>query len=537
MISLRHVLAISLVLLLNSCTYLKHSAAQARYTEIQNTSPSQVNLKHMLDRDNFFVLGKATDSERRYSGVSMVIAAYSNKYKANERVDTMFFEGPGTHYGLTLPAGDYIFLAYADINNDQIFDLTEIVGQREILITKEAYPNKVVKAFDLHLSQTSAAPWAEKIAAPIKTLSRPSLYYPQGTIRQLDDPIFDHNISTLGMYDPASFLEYAPTMFYALEEDRNHKIPIVFVHGIDGSARSFGPMIKNIDRDRYRLWFFHYPSGGDLDQLSSLFYDLFLSGEVVPLNDMPIIVVAHSMGGLVVRQAINKYQGNSIENQLSLFVSIASPFGGHPAAEMGEKHGLISLPAWQDLNPNSPFIKNLFGKPLPKFVDHQLYYAYKNSSTFKISDNSDGVVPLFSQLRAEAQQQSQQKFGFNSGHTEILTNQKMINRFEQEIAEISSIFPESHMAILKNGGFDVQLNKQYSPTTQHLIGYAGKYLVLLVEGLIEPFHPQQTSFIKAVRGSNTPNQELAREFSLFLKEHPELVRKTLREYGNTQSAG
>jgi len=34
-----------------------------------------------------------------------------------------------------------------------------------------------------------------------------SLFYPAGTIRVLDDPIFDENIATLGMYDPASFME------------------------------------------------------------------------------------------------------------------------------------------------------------------------------------------------------------------------------------------------------------------------------------------------------------------------------------------
>ena len=37
----------------------------------------------------------------------MAIAAYSNRFKENERVDTMFFSGSGTHYGLNLPEGSY----------------------------------------------------------------------------------------------------------------------------------------------------------------------------------------------------------------------------------------------------------------------------------------------------------------------------------------------------------------------------------------------------------------------------------------------
>lgn len=35
----------------------------------------------------------------------MAIVAYSNKLKENERVDTMFFQGTGPHYGLNLPDG------------------------------------------------------------------------------------------------------------------------------------------------------------------------------------------------------------------------------------------------------------------------------------------------------------------------------------------------------------------------------------------------------------------------------------------------
>ena len=45
---------------------------------------------------------------------------------------------------------------------------------------------------------------------------------------------------------------------------------------------------------------------------------------------MPIVVVAHSMGGLVVREAFNLLDlGNSDLPQI-VFISLATPFGGHP---------------------------------------------------------------------------------------------------------------------------------------------------------------------------------------------------------------
>lgn len=59
-------------------------------------------------------------------------------------------------------------------------------------------------------------------------------------------------------------------------------------------------------------------------------------------------------------------------------IIIDTPFFGHPAAASGEKHGLLVLPSWRDLNPESQFIKELFRKPLPKTIEHQLLYAYAN---------------------------------------------------------------------------------------------------------------------------------------------------------------
>jgi len=110
-------------------------------------------------------------------------------------------------------------------------------------------------------------------------------------------------MATLGMYESAAFLELAPMLFYALEEDIGYKIPVIFVHGINGSPREFAEIVKHLDRRLYRPWFFYYPSGNDLGQLSEFFYNIFLSGKVIPLYQTPTVIVAHSMGGVIVRDA------------------------------------------------------------------------------------------------------------------------------------------------------------------------------------------------------------------------------------------
>jgi pimeloyl-ACP methyl ester carboxylesterase len=513
--------------MLTSCSYMKYSAIQTEYKKLQNADPSQVNLKHMLDQETFFIMGKSIAQSNNYSNVSMAIAAYSSRFKKYERVDTMFFKGAGTHYGLNLPEGTYTLLIYADINKDREFQQSEIVGKRELVLNTTSFPEKIVKDVNIEITASSRITWAETILVPDSMEIEQSLYYPTGTIRSLDDPIFNVNISTMGMYDPASFLEYAPTMFYALKEDVAHKIPVIFVHGIGGSSREFKTIIENMDKERYKAWFFYYPSGGDLDQLADLFYNIFLSGAVIPRMDMPMIVVAHSMGGLIAREAFNKYQGKATENKVKLFVSIASPFGGHPAAALGEKHGLIVLPSWKDLNPTSQFIKELYRKPLPEFVNHQLFYAYNNSSVLKLGENSDGVVPLLSQLNPEAQRQSYNQFGFNSSHVGILENKEMIHHLLENMVGVKNIFPESHIKLLNNGGFDVKLTDDYSLLSQHLISYAGKYIIMLVNETIKPINSQQANFIKAIQGKIPATQDAERDFIKFMREFPQVVNSFL----------
>jgi hypothetical protein len=56
-------------------------------------------------------------------------------------------------------------------------------------------------------------------------------------------------------------MERAPMMFYALEEDLGYKVPVVFVHGIDGSPRDFAEIVARLDPTRYRPWFFFFPPG------------------------------------------------------------------------------------------------------------------------------------------------------------------------------------------------------------------------------------------------------------------------------------
>ncbi len=239
---------------------------------------------------------------------------------------------------------------------------------------------------------------------------------------------------------------------------------------------------------------------------------------------MPMIIVAHSMGGLIVREALNKHDNRQKENRVSLFVTIATPFGGHPAAALGEKNGLIVLPSWRDVNPENRFIKELFRKPLPENIEHQLFYAYDNPATLKISKNSDGVVPLSSQLRLKAQQQATGQLGFESSHTGILQNEEMINHLFVRMDRVKNFYPESHLKVFRRGGYEVMLTDDYRPISQYVIHSLGKYWMAISNGTLKPFFPEQERFLRVINGEESPKYETVEDWLRFLKDYPEIDR-------------
>lgn len=507
------------LLLLSSCTYLKNVAVQAHYTELQNSDPSMLNLKHMIDRSSYFVYGKVSTDFPIEDKTPLAIVAFSDHFQNGEIVDVMRAVKPGTHYGLILPPGTYEIIAFADTNANGIFESSEAVGQRDLTLDKDTNTHYVLGNADISFRQMEPLDRVFNLPVTGSSDTQQSLFYPPDSLRQLSDPLFDPEMSALGMYHPAAFSEIARTMFYALEEDLAYKIPVVFVHGINGSAREFETMVNQLDRTRFKPWFFYYPSGGDLNQIAQFFYNLFLSGNIIPINKkIPMVIVAHSMGGLVVREAINLLQEE--QNTKLLFISLATPFGGHPAAADGEANGLIVLPSWRDLNPASDFIAQLYRKPLPDYVTHRLLYAYGNKSTFKLGENSDGVVPLSSQLALTAQTQASTQLGFNTSHTGILQNREAINDVIQAIGHMETDIPKEHLHYLFKGGFKVPLSDQYDQLQVHALRTYGKYIRALVAQKIEPFNAEQQRFLESLSGKREAYEYAGKAWRKFIIDYP-----------------
>jgi len=503
---------------LAGCSYLGTAIKQACYSVRQPFAPRQRVYKHMLSRDTYFVYGQI-DAGAGNAGAPLAVVALSDAFKIGEVVDVNHTSRDDSFYGLNLPGGSYRLVVVRDRNGDGFFDEHEIIGGRVVTLNPGVAPEKVLGGCDITTGATVPSHPGFRIAVPPRPAARAeSVFYPKGTIRTLDDPIFSPEMAGLGMYEPAAFMEWAPMLFYALEEDVGYKVPVVFVHGIGGSARDFSEIVAHLDRRLYRPWFFHYPSGTDLSQLSAMFYRLFLSGSVIPSQDVPMVIVAHSMGGLVVRDAFNRCTGRSREADVRCLITIASPLGGHPAAKSGTRAPVV-IPSWYDLAPDSAFIRQLHRRPLPARTQYHLYCALGQPGDGGEEENrTDGVVPLASQRSSRAQGEAMEVEAFNDTHTGVLRNLDTIRHIVRAIETVRSPYPPDHLRVLFTGGYPVPTGGHYTPTEAYCIRTIGRYMDALVAGELKPVHPLQEHFVAACLGRCAPNVPAEHAWLKFNKE-------------------
>jgi pimeloyl-ACP methyl ester carboxylesterase len=512
---------------LGGCSYLRYTGVQNRYEAMHQASPAQWLAKHMLGRDTYFVYGRLVEAPAAGIDRPIAVVAVSGRYRRDEIVEVNRVARAGSYYGMNLPAGEFRLLAVADLDRDGYWEPGETVGEATLRLDESAFPDKVAGDRDIALTGTQG-PSAVMPGAPIPVPAEPdpqdSLFFPGGTLRTLDDPIFSDEIGQMGIYDPAAFMEAAPMMFYALEEDVGYKVPVVFVHGIGGSPRQFAAIVARMDRRRYKPWFFHYPAGRDLAQVARLFNDIFLSGNVIPDEGAPLVLVAHSLGGLVVREAMNLRAGTDQEVPVAEIITIATPFGGDSFARAGVANAPIVPPSWHDLDPAGPFVERLFRKPLPPSTAHYLLYAYKNQDVIGIG--TDGTVPLAMQLTPAAVAQATARIGFRSEHTAILRDDKAVGTVIALISRARSRVPEEQMRYLLQGGFEVAPGPRYSSRERYFLSTYGWYMRGLANGQLQPVHPVQARFVDAVTGKAVPDGDFESAWLKFRFDYPAVAADT-----------
>jgi pimeloyl-ACP methyl ester carboxylesterase len=200
---------------------------------------------------------------------------------------------------------------------------------------------------------------------------------------------------------------------YLVEPYSADKIPVLFIHGINGTPAQFAYLIAHLDRSRYQPWLYAYASGPRLDDVTER-----LAANVAALRTRyrfeSIAVVAHSMGGLIGRRFVLQYSGS-----VPLLVTLSTPWDGHAAAEFGVKHSPHVIDVWRDLVPGSDYLRDLFTAPLPRSTQHGLIFTFNRGRMF-FGRSGDRRVSVASQLSIPAQREAAHIIGFNDTHDGVL---------------------------------------------------------------------------------------------------------------------
>jgi pimeloyl-ACP methyl ester carboxylesterase len=363
-------------------------------------------------------------------------------------VDHFVANGSG-RYVFAVQPGKYLLGAFEDVNADLNFDPGEpvlrLVGSPVYALDRgDSERVDLVIPSDGRLDLGHSLDIAALVARSQKEqlLVSYGSVLARGEVISLDDPRFDPAHGRLGLWRPYDFLIDVGPGVYFLEPFDADKVPVLFVHGMSGHPREFAFLIDQLAGDRFQPWVFFYPSAADPGRVASSLVEILAELRLrYPFRELAL--VAHSMGGLVSRAFLLERAVSPSRFRIPLFVSIATPWSGHPAAASADRidklPGAMSLPdSMLAMQPQGDFVRQLFSgespggdgvvpRRLPDGVDHHLLFAYRrNERSFGAS--SDGRIDLTSQLRPEAQAQAASRFGVDAGHVDILSRPETSER-------------------------------------------------------------------------------------------------------------
>jgi pimeloyl-ACP methyl ester carboxylesterase len=191
-------------------------------------------------------------------------------------------------------------------------------------------------------------------------------------------------------------LHHGHFALYALDGDGEfhaEKEPVILVHGLAGGPRDFQAVVDRLRGSAdYQLYIAAYPDLRTRTSINSRYFAAELRRLVRKLGARRnLTIVAHSMGGIVTRQALNDLL---IGHHLAPFgrirvFAVDTPWHGYPGPEDGIMMDFARpfLPAgMQDMRAMSPMFEHLYAPELPDRVELHLVFADRRSEVLDYTD-------------------------------------------------------------------------------------------------------------------------------------------------------
>lgn len=346
-----------------------------------------------------------------------------------EIVDHFVLEQPGNwEFVVGGAKSSYTIAAFEDVNDDLVYQPGEpygwIAGDHAITCAPGgrytdlsiAIPLKVENPFRYAVDIAKLQARSANAQLGLTLGQRTAV----GEVTSLADARFNLKIAEDSLWRPLDFIMNVKPGIYFLEPYDARKIPVLFVHGINGSPLNFTYLIEHLDRQRFQAWVYYYPSGLHLAALAEHLNQTLAKLEL-RYDFTRLAVVAHSMGGLVSRGFILRNALTATTDRMPLYVTISTPWAGDKAAELGVKYAPVVVRVWTDMAPRSEYLESLYARPLPKDTVHHLVFTFKRSGGSG-GESDDGSVTVASQLRLQAQREAARIYGFDDTHRSVLEN-------------------------------------------------------------------------------------------------------------------
>ena len=343
---------------------------------------------------------------------------------------------PGRFRFIVEAPNTYDLVAFEDQNGDFIYQYGEPAGICHPLTKHLVQAGQELQNLDITLNSKTHLPDHIDINAALSntTIVAGDITISLGEKVRLDDPRFTEKNASLGLWQPLRFLREVGFGIYFLDPYDPDKIPVIFIHGSSGYPGIWNPLVNTIDQSKFQRWVCFYPSGLRLSLIGEALCNR-LTDLQTKYNFSELVIVTHSMGGLVSKDIINHLVERDSPIKIPLFVTLSTPWGGHEAAQMGVKHAPAVIPCWLDMVPDSPFINELWQSPLPDETRHVLLFSYKGENSRIMDRNNDGTVTIESQLSLKAQEDAKSIRGFNANHVGILSDPQALEYFRSLMDE------------------------------------------------------------------------------------------------------
>lgn len=420
-------LSCAALLLLSGCgtgSYLDFWKQKQELEQAFTREQSARLLLELAPEHAYLLLGRL--NMNRDPGGPLLVVAVTDKFKKQEIAVAAIMQTPLDYYQVYVPEGTYEIYFFADVDRNGYFEGNEMVGRspQPVSIRKENVRDGLsiwgqTYALDLDNPQMTS------IAIKIKTRQHSYVY------ESLDDEFFDPKYGQIGLYDPKVFMAHTQQYIFSFETVNERKTHVIFVHGSGGTPRDFKFLLEGLDRERYQPWFYFYPSGMPLKKLGANLANIIrYSSARERGKPLRIIVVAHSMGGLVALATLNQLSGEDTARLVKGYISFNSPYGGVEEAAAGVKHAPAVVPAWRDVAAGSEFLTEMYRGSAIRMFPSYLFFGYKTGTS------SDGTISLQSQLEGNVHLRAFKSYGFNATHDGILRDEQVRKVFIQALADI-----------------------------------------------------------------------------------------------------